>query len=147
MAAQNLDYALAEIGIENLRLRTFIGFNPEELEKKQDVVISASIRYPAIPACESDDENQALNYKVITKAIIKYVEEGRFKLLEKLTSDVLSLIMDYEQVAEASVRVEKPHALRFADSVAITLSAKRVGTTLPENTQKMPAREEGKDNA
>lgn len=125
MSEEALNYALAEICIANLRLRTYIGFNPEELEKKQDVVISATIRYPAKEACASDDESQALDYKVITKSVIKLVEEGRFKLLEKLTSDVLELIMANAQVSSATVRVEKPHALRFADSVAITLSASR----------------------
>lgn len=115
----------AEINISNLRLRTYIGFNPEETEKKQDVVINASIRYPATQACQSDSELQALDYKVITKAVIQLVESGRFKLLEKLTADVLELIMAYEQVSACRVSIEKPHALRFADSVSITLRAQR----------------------
>jgi D-erythro-7,8-dihydroneopterin triphosphate epimerase len=33
----------ATINIHNLRLRTYIGFNPEELEKQQDVVINLEI--------------------------------------------------------------------------------------------------------
>jgi len=115
----------AEIRITNLRLRTYIGFNPEELQKKQDVVINAKIFYPANQACETDSEIQALDYKVVTKAIIKLVEDGRFKLLEKLTADVTSLIMDNQQVVRAEVSIEKPHALRFADSVSITLRAHR----------------------
>lgn len=115
----------AEIHISNLRLRTYIGFNPDELEKKQDVVINAVIRYPAEQACASDDEAKALDYKVITKAAIKLVEEGRFKLLEHLTSQVLELVMSFDQVSSAKVCIEKPHALRFADSVSVTLQAQR----------------------
>lgn len=115
----------AVIDIGNLRLRTFIGFNPEELEKKQDVIINASLSYSAHSACASDDESQALDYKVITKSIIRLVENGRFKLLEKLTADVLATITDNQQVTAATVTIEKPHALRFSDSVSVTLSAKR----------------------
>lgn len=115
----------AEINITNLRLRTYIGFNPEETEKKQDVVINASIRYPATQACQSDSELQALDYKIITKSVIQLVESGRFKLLEKLTADVLELIMGFDQVTACRVSIEKPHALRFADSVSITLRAQR----------------------
>lgn len=115
----------AIIEINNLRLRTFIGFNPEELEKKQDVIVNASISYSAHQVCESDDETRALDYKVITKSIIQHVENGRFKLLEKLTSDVLMRITDNQQVNAATVTIEKPHALRFSDSVSVTLSAKR----------------------
>ena len=115
----------AAINIKNLRLRTYIGFNPEELEKKQDVVINAEICYPAKSACESDDEINALDYKVITKAMINHVEAGRFKLLEKLTADLLEIAMQNPSVSFARVTVEKPHALRFADSVSVSLSASR----------------------
>jgi D-erythro-7,8-dihydroneopterin triphosphate epimerase len=120
-----VNYDNAIIDIENLRLRTYIGFNPEELEKKQDVVINITIHYPADMACQTDNEQQALNYKIITKAVIKLVEDGRFKLLEKLCADILSLVMDHQSVSSAKVKVEKPHALRFADSVSLTLSAGR----------------------
>jgi D-erythro-7,8-dihydroneopterin triphosphate epimerase len=115
----------AEIKITNLRLRTYIGFNPDELEKQQDVVINAAIRYRAETACDSDEESQALNYKTITKQMIEHVEHGRFKLLEKLTADLLAIASENPIVSYASVTVDKPHALRFADSVSLTLSASR----------------------
>ncbi|WP_371188643.1 dihydroneopterin triphosphate 2'-epimerase [Thalassotalea maritima] len=115
----------ATIDIINLRLRTYIGFNPEELTKQQDIIINAQIKYPADDACKTDEESQALNYKTITKAMIHHVEEGHFKLLEKLTKDLLEICMQHPSVSRAKVTVEKPHALRFADSVSLTLSASR----------------------
>ncbi|WNC70358.1 dihydroneopterin triphosphate 2'-epimerase [Thalassotalea nanhaiensis] len=115
----------ATIDIINLRLRTYIGFNPEEISKQQDIVINAQIRYPAGNACTTDEAAQALNYKTITKKMISHVESGNFKLLEKLTSDLLEIAMTSKLVTYAKVTVEKPHALRFADSVSLTLSAKR----------------------
>ncbi len=115
----------ATITIRNLRLRTYIGFKPEELEKKQDVIINTSISYAANHACATDEAENALDYKVITKSIIGLVESGRFKLLEKLCADVLSNIAENHFVTKVSVTIEKPHALRFADSVSVTLSAKR----------------------
>lgn len=118
---------LAHIHIENLRLRTYIGFNPDELEKKQDVVINLELDYHADTACSSDEADDALNYKIITKAVIRLVEEGRFKLLEKLCSDILDLVLSHKEVASSRVKVEKPHALRFADSVSITLSSQNDG--------------------
>lgn len=115
----------AVINVSQLRLRTYIGFNPEELSKRQDVVICAQINYQADNACGSDDELSALNYKTITKEIIAHVENGKFRLLEKLTADLLQIILSHPQVTRASVTVDKPHALRFADSVGITLAASR----------------------
>ncbi len=111
----------AMIQITNLRLRTFIGFNEEEQSKQQDIVINADIHYPANPLCFDDQVDAALNYKTITKAIIDHVESGRFLLLEKLVSDVLALCSENKAVSFARVRIDKPHALRFADSVSLTM--------------------------
>jgi D-erythro-7,8-dihydroneopterin triphosphate epimerase len=115
----------AIINIKNLRLRTYIGFNPEELQKQQDVVINAEFHYPADQACETDSENNAVNYKIITKKMIQYVEEGQFKLLEKLAADLLDITLEHNSVIYAKVTVDKPHALRFADSVSITMEGRK----------------------
>lgn len=113
----------AIINIKNLRLRTFIGFNPEELEKQQDIIINAEIHYPADMAVETDDKENAVNYKTITKRMIALVEDGKFKLLEKLAYELLQIANEHEDIHYARVTVDKPHALRFADSVSITLES------------------------
>jgi len=115
----------ASINICNLRLRTYIGFNPEEKSKQQDVVVNVEIRYRADTAFQSDDEDDALNYKIVTKRMIRHIESGHFHLLEKLTADLLSIATESERVSFAEVKVDKPNALRFADSVSVTLSASR----------------------
>jgi D-erythro-7,8-dihydroneopterin triphosphate epimerase len=115
----------AIINITNLRLRTFIGFNPEEQEKQQDIVINAEIHYPANNLCLEDSVDDALNYKDIAKKIIRHVEEGQFLLLEKLVSDVLNICSEHPWVSYAKVRIDKPHALRFADSVSLSLEYTR----------------------
>ncbi|WP_445946023.1 dihydroneopterin triphosphate 2'-epimerase [Shewanella sp.] len=111
----------AIIKVTNLRLRTFIGFNPDEREKQQDVVINIEIHYPADKSFETDDVADALNYKHITKKVIAHVEEGRFLLLEKLVADVLEICCQHSSVTLAKVTIDKPHALRFADSVSLSL--------------------------
>ncbi len=115
----------ATIHICNLRLRTFIGFNPEEKAKQQDVIINLEIRYRADPVLSTDEADDALDYKCITKQLIQHIESGRFHLLEKLAADLLAIATKSERVSFAKVTVDKPHALRFADSVSVTLSASR----------------------
>lgn len=122
---QHLDHDLATIRIKNLRLRTYIGIKEEEIANRQDVVINAVIRYRAARAVQFNQIDQALNYRTITKHLIAHVEENRFLLLERMTREVLDIIMSYEQVLAAQVEIDKPHALRFADSVSITLSDSR----------------------
>lgn len=115
----------AVIRIKNLRLRTYIGFNEEEMKNTQDVVINVEIHYPASQASLSDNVADALNYRTITKAIIAHVENNRFLLLERLTKDILDIASSHEWVTFASVEVDKPHALRYADSVSLTLSYRK----------------------
>jgi D-erythro-7,8-dihydroneopterin triphosphate epimerase len=111
----------AIIEVKKLRLRTFIGFNPEERAKQQDVVVNLEIHYPVSPDIFNDSVDAALNYKTITKKVIEHVEQGHFLLLEKLVADVLSICCDHRSVAYARVSIDKPHALRFSDSVSLTL--------------------------
>lgn len=115
----------ATIRIKNLRLRTYIGINDDEIRNKQDVVVNVKIHYNAVKATDSDQMDDALNYKTITKAIIKLVEDNRFYLLEKLTADVLEIAAEHSWVSYAEVEVDKPHALRFSDSVSLTLSCNK----------------------
>lgn len=120
-----LEPAMARIRVKDLRLRTFIGIKEEEILNQQDVLINLTMLYPAADAVRDNDIEYALNYRTITKAIIQHVEDNRFALLERLTQEILDLVMQYPQVRYAEVEVDKPHALRFAESVSITLAAHR----------------------
>ncbi len=111
----------ATINISNLRLRTYIGFNPDEKIKKQDLIINIEISYSLNREILEDRVEQALDYKAITKNIIEFVEDGHFLLLEKLVADVLEICTVDPAVNSARVTVDKPHALRFADSVSLSL--------------------------
>ena len=117
---------MARIRIKNLLVRTYIGFNPEELVNKQDVIINLEIE-AEIPneALENDEPDGIYDYKAITKKIIAFVQDGKFKLLEVLTKKLLDLILEDERVRWAKVEVDKPHALRFAESVSFEMEAKR----------------------
>nr|WP_288498417.1 dihydroneopterin triphosphate 2'-epimerase [uncultured Pseudomonas sp.] len=120
-----LEPGMARIRVKDLRLRTFIGIKEEEINNKQDVLINLTVLYPAVDAVRDNDIEHALNYRTITKAIIAHVEGNRFALLERLTQEILDLVMTHEAVRYAEVEVDKPHALRFAESVSITLAGHR----------------------
>ena len=106
---------IAKINIRDLRLRTFIGINDDEKKNQQDVVINIQIHYHAQKAVTFNVIEEALNYRTITKKVITHVEQNRFLLLERMTDEVLSLVMEHPQVMWADVTIDKPHALRFSD--------------------------------
>ena len=117
---------MAVIRVKDLLIRTYIGFNPEEMVNKQDVLINFEIE-TEIPhsALETDEPAGILDYKTITKKVIALVQDGRFKLLEVMTQKILDLIMEDKKVKRARVEVDKPHALRFARSVSVEMEARR----------------------
>lgn len=115
----------ATIRIKNLRLRTYVGIKEEEVNNRQDVVINVRLLYDADRAIRDNDIEAALNYRTITKNIIAHVEGNRFALLERMTREVLGIAMEPRAVMEAEVEIDKPHALRFSDSVSVTLSDHR----------------------
>ena len=120
-----LEPGMERIRVKDLRLRTYIGIKEEEILNRQDVLINLTILYPAQQAVADNVIEQALNYRTITKAVIAHVEGNRFALLERLTQEILDLVMTHPAVRYAEVEVDKPHALRFAESVSITLAAHR----------------------
>lgn len=109
------------IEVNNLRLRTIIGFSSHELNEPQDVVINLRIGIHRRPAGETDSPKDAYNYKTITKAIIQTVEGSRYSLVEKLAEEIARLsIVDY-QTPYIEVSVHKPGALRRSDTVGIRI--------------------------
>ena len=116
---------MATIRITDLSLRTIIGTNDWERTNKQDVVINVVFEYDAKKASKSDNIKDAVDYKIVTKKIIKEVETSQYGLLEKLTESVLKIVMEDSKVLSATVQIAKPFALRFAKSVSVELSAKR----------------------
>ncbi len=108
------------INIDNLRLRTIVGIFEWEQKIEQDVVLNIEIEIDGSKAIENDDIEHTVDYKTLTKAIIEKVENTKFNLIEKIAGDVTNIIMQNGKVLKSKVRVDKPGALRFADSVSVT---------------------------
>lgn len=108
------------IRIEDLKLRTIVGIYEWEKENKQDIIINVEIEFDGTKAIETDDIADTIDYKSITKRIITMVEESEFNLIERIAGEAIKIVMENEKVERASVRVDKPGALRFTDSVSVT---------------------------
>ncbi len=117
--------ARATIRITDLRLRTIIGFNDWERSKPQEVIINAAIDFDPREAAQSDRVEDTVDYRTIKKKVMALVERSSFNLLERLTGEVLSVILTHTRVLAAQVRIDKPHALRFAKTVSVEMSGER----------------------
>ena len=115
------------IRIENLRLRTIVGIYDWEKKRRQDLVINVEIRFDGGAAGVSDSIDDTVDYKAINRKIIEFVEKNEFNLLERIARGVRDIVFEDPRALEVSVRVGKPGALRFADSVSVTETARRPG--------------------
>lgn len=107
------------IKIKNLRLRAIIGIYDWERENKQDVIVNLQMFFDGQKAAQTDAIVDTVNYKSITKAIIAFVENSSFQLIESMASRIADLVLGDPLVLKTTVEIDKPHALRFADSVSI----------------------------
>jgi len=114
-----------QIQIRDLMLRTIIGINEEERRNRQDVLINIVLYADTRAAGASDEIEDAVNYRTITKRVIKRVEESEFYLVEKMAAEIAAICLQDPRVEAVDVRVEKPGALRFARSVGVEVHRTR----------------------
>jgi FolB domain-containing protein len=114
-----------KILIKDLLLRCIIGINESERREKQDVLINIVIWADQTEAAETDDLSKTVDYKGITKDIVKLVEKSEFFLVETLAESVANVCLQHEKVGKVRVTVEKPGALRFARSVGVEILRKK----------------------
>jgi FolB domain-containing protein len=114
-----------KIIIKDLLLRGIIGINDDERVNKQDILINITIFADTRQAAVSDNIDDAVNYRTITKRIIEHVENSADFLVEKLVNDIARIILTEFLAERVIVRLEKPGALRFAQSVGIEIERTR----------------------
>ena len=114
-----------KILIENLLVRGIVGLNDWERVKRQDIVVSLEIHGDFTAAGRSDDVADTLNYRTLTKDVIAYVEGSSHYLVEALAHEIARIAVVDHGAERIRVRVEKPGALRFAESVGIQIERDR----------------------
>jgi FolB domain-containing protein len=107
--------------INDLLLRGIIGLNEWEREKRQDILLNLTLFVDTRAAGESDDVEDSLNYRTLTKAVIEHVESSSHYLVEALAAAIARIAIHDFGAEGVRVRVEKVGALRFARSVGVEI--------------------------
>lgn len=119
---------LDRIHIRDLVVAGILGINPDERIHRQDILVNATLWADTREAAASDDINDAVNYRTITKQLISFIEQGEPMLVERLVAELAEICLDAdERVVAVEMTVEKPGALRHARSVGITIYRTRRG--------------------
>ena len=131
IAGVALDYLppMDRILIKDLVVPGIIGIKPDERVNKQNIRVNVVMFVDTSRAARSDDIDDAVNYRTITKQIIAHIEEGTPMLVERLVQEIADICLRDERVAKVEVAVEKPGALRHAESVGISIMRSRVDSS------------------
>lgn len=117
---------LDEILIKDLSIRAILGINPDERIRKQEILVNAVLFADTRPAAASDNIDDAVNYRTITKQLIAHTKAGEPMLVERLAQELADICLANARVKAVTISVEKPGALRHAASVGIRITRSRV---------------------
>ncbi|MFO7653618.1 MAG: dihydroneopterin aldolase [Candidatus Krumholzibacteriia bacterium] len=113
------------IVIADLLLRGIVGIKDEEREKPQDILVNLELVCDLRAVSESDRVDDGVNYRTVAKQVIALVESSSFYTVERMATEIARLILGGFAVAEVTVSVDKPGALRFARSVGVRITRNR----------------------
>ncbi len=124
----DMNSSLDQIHIKDLLVLGILGIKPDERVNPQNILVNATLWADTRPAARSDDIDDAVNYRTITKRLIAHIEQGKPMLVERLVAELVDICFDSDdRVAAVELTVEKPGALRHARSVGITIHRTREG--------------------
>lgn len=113
------------IEIRGLLVRTIIGIHEHERKDRQDVVIHVLAETDVRTGAKSDQLRDVTNYEAIARKIVAHVEGSTCSLIERVATEVCAIVLEDPRVERVRVTVEKPAALRYAKSVAVTIERGR----------------------
>jgi FolB domain-containing protein len=110
-----------KIIIKNILARGIIGIHDWEREKSQDILINIDLFTAIRNADTHDDISECIDYSKVTKKVMNLAENAKRFTLEALAEDIAQLCLEDPRVLKTTVRVEKPGAVRFSQSVGVEI--------------------------
>ena len=78
-----------------------------------------------IPNNNKDLINETIDYKNLSYKIKDFVEKSNFDLIETLAKEIALLCLEVEKAIKATVKVNKPHALKISKNVGVIVSREK----------------------
>jgi FolB domain-containing protein len=111
--------------IKNLLVRGIIGVNDWERKRPQDILINITLFTDTRRAAESDDLQYSVNYSTMSRKVQAHAESVQRLTVEALANDLARICLEEKGVQKVVIRVEKPGAVRFAESVGVEIERLR----------------------
>jgi len=116
------------IFIAGLEVYCIIGLQAWERQVKQKLHIDLTLETDTREAAASDTVADALDYRAVSKRVLELVEGSAFQLVETLAERVAATVLaEFPRARALTVRVAKPGAVRFSESVGVEIHRTREG--------------------
>lgn len=113
--------------IEDLRVQTVIGVFDWEREVRQTVSIDLQMAFDIRKAAASDDIEDTLDYKAVSKRLIHFVEDSEFQLVEALAERCAAIVLEEFPVRWLRIKLSKPGAVRGSSAVGVIIERRADG--------------------
>ena len=107
--------------LKHLRTEAIIGIYEWEQRVRQTVIIDLDMATDNRKAAENDQIEDALNYKAVSKFILKFIHESRFRLVETLAERLAEALMREFRIPWLRLSVNKQGALRHTRDVGVLI--------------------------
>jgi FolB domain-containing protein len=116
-----------KIIIKDIHARGIIGIRDWERVKAQEILINLRLFTAERKAETPDDFNEVVDYSQLTKEVLAHAESAKRFTIEALAEDIANICLKDPRVLKTTVRVEKPGAVRFSDSVGVEIERHQPG--------------------
>lgn len=111
--------------IEALEIECVIGIYDWERRIRQTVSFDLEMGFDNRAPAASDDIDDTLDYKAISKRLIEFVSQSDFGLVETLAERCCSIILAEFPVQHLRLKLSKPGAVRGARAVGVIIERVR----------------------
>jgi len=118
------------IYLRDLRTETIIGIYDWERKIRQTVSFDFEFPGDIRRAAKTDRIEDTLNYKLVAKRVLAFVEASEYHLVETLAEEVARLILREFSVEWVKVTLNKPGAVRGSRDVGVTIERSRADLDL-----------------
>ena len=113
------------IFLRELKTEAIIGIYDWERRVRQTISVDLEFPGDVRRAAASDRIEDTLNYKLVAKKVLAFVEASEYHLVETLVEEIAQLVLREFGLEWVKVSLSKPGAIRGSRDVGVTIERSR----------------------
>lgn len=113
--------------INELEAETVIGIYDWERKIRQKVVLDLEMQSDIYKGSVTDNIEDALDYKAVSKRLAAFIEDSEFFLVETLAENISNILLNEFEIPWFKLKLSKPGAVSNAKDVGVIIERSRTG--------------------